>query len=257
MKKPELVDFSQERIRVLHWTWIAFFITFYVWFNMAPMATTMLKSVDWLTKEHIKVLAISNVALTIPARIVVGAMVDRYGPRKTFSGLMIAMSLPALAFALGTSFIQLLVARLVLGSIGAGFVIGIKMVANWFPPKMVGRAEGFYAGWGNFGSAWAAMTRSLDRHRTVQGLPRDGRQRLALRLGGQWSGFAGLRRHLLVPGPGQSRGSGHPQGDQDGPDACHQLGRPGAVPGLVVPPRRSHGNTGLAHLGREGRGEKA
>ena len=32
------------------------------------------------------------------------------------------------------------------------------MVANWFPPKMIGRAEGFYAGWGNFGSAWAAMT---------------------------------------------------------------------------------------------------
>ena len=32
------------------------------------------------------------------------------------------------------------------------------MVAQWFPPKMVGRAEGFYAGWGNFGSAWAAMT---------------------------------------------------------------------------------------------------
>ena len=158
MKKPELVDFSQARIRTLHWTWIAFFITFYVWFNMAPMATTMLKSVDWLTKDHIKVLAISNVALTIPARILVGALVDRYGPRITFSALMIAMSAPALAFAFGNSFVQLLVARLILGSIGAGFVIGIKMVANWFPPNMVGRAEGFYAGWGNFGSAWAAMT---------------------------------------------------------------------------------------------------
>ena len=32
------------------------------------------------------------------------------------------------------------------------------MVAQWFPPKYVGRAEGFYAGWGNFGSAFAAMT---------------------------------------------------------------------------------------------------
>jgi hypothetical protein len=27
-KVPELVDFSQERIRLLHWSWIAFFITF-------------------------------------------------------------------------------------------------------------------------------------------------------------------------------------------------------------------------------------
>lgn len=155
---PELLDFSRERIRILHYTWIAFFITFYVWFNMAPMATTMLKNISWLTKEHLKVLAISNVALTIPARIIIGALIDRFGPRIVFSGLMVVMSIPALVFAFGNTFIQLLISRLVLGSIGAGFVVGIKMVANWFPPKMIGRAEGFYAGWGNFGSAWAAMT---------------------------------------------------------------------------------------------------
>ena len=155
---PELLDFGKERIRTLHFTWIAFFITFYVWFNMAPLATTMLKNVGWLTKEHLKVLAISNVALTIPARIIIGALIDRYGPRVVFSGLMVLMAIPAWLFALGDTFTQLLVSRLILGSIGAGFVVGIKMVANWFPPKMIGRAEGFYAGWGNFGSAWAAMT---------------------------------------------------------------------------------------------------
>lgn len=158
MKKPELIDFSQERIRVLHWTWIAFFITFYVWFNMAPLATTMLSSVGWLTREHIKILAICNVALTIPARIIVGTLIDKYGAKVVFSALMVIMGIPAIVFAFGDSFLQLLISRLILGSIGAGFVIGIKMVAQWFPPKMVGRAEGFYAGWGNFGSAFAAMT---------------------------------------------------------------------------------------------------
>ncbi len=158
MALPELLDFKQERIRTLHYTWIAFFITFYVWFNMAPLATTMLENIDWLTRDHIKVLAICNVALTIPARIVVGALIDRYGPRIVFSLLMITMSIPAFLFAFGNTFLQLLISRLILGSIGAGFVIGIRMVAQWFPPKMVGRAEGFYAGWGNFGSAWAAMT---------------------------------------------------------------------------------------------------
>ncbi len=158
MKKPELLDFGQERIRMLHYTWIAFFITFYLWFNMAPLATTMLEKLDWLTADHIKVLAICNVALTIPARIVVGALIDRFGPRKIFSGLLITMSIPVFFFAFGNSFIQLMISRLVLSSIGAGFVIGIRLVADWFPPRMVGRAEGFYAGWGNFGSAWAAMT---------------------------------------------------------------------------------------------------
>jgi len=158
MKKPELLDVDQERIRMLHYTWIAFFITFFLWFNMAPLASTMLERLDWMTPEHIKILAICNVALTIPARIVVGSLIDRYGPRKIFSGLLMVMSIPVFFFAFGNTFMQLLVSRLILSSIGAGFVIGIRLVADWFPPKMVGRAEGFYAGWGNFGSAFAAMT---------------------------------------------------------------------------------------------------
>jgi len=155
---PKLLDFSQERIRTLHYTWIAFFMTFYVWFNMAPLSTTMLDTIGWLTDEHVKILLIANVALTIPARIVVGALIDRYGASVVFSGLMITMSVPTIVFALGTTFMQLLIARLALSTVGAGFVIGIKMVAQWFPPKYIGRAEGFYAGWGNFGSAFAAMT---------------------------------------------------------------------------------------------------
>ena len=155
---PKLLDFSQERIRTLHYTWIAFFMTFYVWFNLAPLATTILDSVDWLTEENIKILLIANVALTIPARIVVGALIDRYGARVVFSALMVVMAIPAVLFSFGTTFMQLLIARLVLSCVGAGFVVGIKMVAQWFPPKYIGRAEGFYAGWGNFGSAFAAMT---------------------------------------------------------------------------------------------------
>lgn len=158
MQVKELLDFKKEEIRTLHYTWIAFFITFFVWFNMAPLATTMLKEIQWLTKEHIKVLAICNVALTIPGRIVIGALIDRFGPRIIFSSLMVIMAIPAFMFAFGNTFIQLLVSRLLLGVIGAGFVVGIRMVAQWFPPKSVGFAEGFYAGWGNFGSAAAAMT---------------------------------------------------------------------------------------------------
>ena len=126
---PKLLDFKQERIRTLHYTWIAFFMTFYVWFNMAPLATTMLDSVGWMTSEHIKVLLIANVALTIPARIIVGALIDRYGARVVFSGLMVVMAVPTVVFTLADSFLQMLIARLVLSSVGAGFVIGIKMVA--------------------------------------------------------------------------------------------------------------------------------
>ena len=157
MQVQELFDLKQERIRTLHYTWIAFFLTFFTWFNLAPLATTMVKQLSWLDQSTVRVLLICNVALTIPARIIVGALLDRFGPRLVFSGLLFTMAIPCFVFALGNSVMVLVASRLVLSGIGAGFVIGVRMVAEWFPPKDIGFAEGFYAGWGNFGSAAAAI----------------------------------------------------------------------------------------------------
>ncbi|MBX3638000.1 MAG: MFS transporter [Rubrivivax sp.] len=158
MQVSDLFRFRNQEIKALHLTWIAFFICFYVWFNMAPLASSMLRSANWLTRDDIRLFAIANVALTIPARILVGMALDRFGPRRVFSVLMVLMALPTLVFAFGSSKEQLFVSRLVLSSVGASFVVGIHMTALWFRPRDIGFAEGFYAGWGNFGSAAAAMT---------------------------------------------------------------------------------------------------
>ncbi|MGN8646944.1 NarK family nitrate/nitrite MFS transporter [Gracilibacillus sp. HCP3S3_G5_1] len=157
MKFTDLFSFKDERVKVLHFTWFAFFVSFFAWFNMAPLATTMMADMDWLTADHIAALGICNVVLTIPARIIIGQLLDKFGPRVVYAGLLITMSVPTLVFAFGDSWAQLMIARLILGSIGASFVIGIRMVAEWFPPKNVGFAEGIYGGWGNFGSAVGAM----------------------------------------------------------------------------------------------------
>jgi nitrate/nitrite transporter NarK len=69
-------------------------------------------------------------------------------------------------------FANTLQAQLGLSLVGAGFVVGIRMVAEWFPPQEVGLAEGVYGGWGNFGSAAAALT--LPTVATVVGGPTDG-----------------------------------------------------------------------------------
>jgi NNP family nitrate/nitrite transporter-like MFS transporter len=158
MKISQLVRVQDPAIRALHLTLISFFITFYVWFNMAPLSSSMLASNDWLTRDDIRLFAIANVALTIPARILVGIALDKWGPRRVFSVLMVTMAIPTLFFAFGDTKMQLFVSRLVLSSVGAGFVVGIHMTALWFKPRDIGFAEGFYAGWGNFGSAAAAMT---------------------------------------------------------------------------------------------------
>ncbi len=145
------------RYRILHLTWFAFFLTFVCWFNFAPFATTIGKELS-LTPEQIKTLGICNLALTIPARIIIGMLLDRFGPRITYSSLLIFCAVPCLATALSQDFNQLVLSRLLMGIIGSGFVVGIRMVAEWFPPKEIGSAQGIYGGWGNFGAFGAEFT---------------------------------------------------------------------------------------------------
>ncbi|WP_316675167.1 NarK family nitrate/nitrite MFS transporter [uncultured Tolumonas sp.] len=144
------------KMKILHLSWIAFFITFVVWFNHAPLLGSIAKSLD-ISMAQVKTLLILNVALTIPARIIIGMLTDKFGPRLTYSFLLFAGSLPCFWFAFATDFTQLAMARLLLGFVGAGFVIGIRMVSEWFPANELGIAEGIYGGWGNFGSAAAAI----------------------------------------------------------------------------------------------------
>lgn len=152
----ELLSF-RGRYRILHMTWFAFFLSFVVWFNLAPLATS-LKTDLGLETSQIRTLAICNVALTVPARVIIGMLLDKYGPRITYSLLLMYAAIPCVGFALAQNFSQLVISRLALSIVGAGFVIGIRMVAEWFPPKEIGLAEGIYGGWGNFGSAAAAFT---------------------------------------------------------------------------------------------------
>ncbi|MFW2438569.1 MAG: NarK family nitrate/nitrite MFS transporter [Arenicellales bacterium] len=154
--KINLFSFSGKS-RTLHLTWFAFFLSFMVWFNHAPLMASIKESFD-LTAQEVKALLIINVALTIPARIVVGALVDKVGPRIMFSSLLFISSFLCFFFALADSYQMLMASRFMLGFVGAGFVIGIRMIGEWFPARQVGLAEGIYGGWGNFGSAAAAMT---------------------------------------------------------------------------------------------------
>lgn len=151
-----LHQFKDPAVRTLHYTWFAFFLTFVIWFGHAPLMA-MIKTEFLLTTTQVKALLILNVALTIPARIAIGILVDRYGPRLAYSLLLATSGVLCIGFALAQTFEQLAIARFLLGFVGAGFVIGIRLIAEWFPARQLGLAEGIYGGWGNFGSAAAAM----------------------------------------------------------------------------------------------------
>ena len=145
------------KMKILHLSWMAFFISFLVWFNFAPLLQAVKETLG-LTTDQVKPLLILNVALTIPARVIIGMLTDKYGPRLVYSALLAVCSIPCFMFAFADSFVQAAIARFLLGFIGAGFVICIRMVSEWFPHNELGTAEGIYGGWGNFGSAAAAFT---------------------------------------------------------------------------------------------------
>ncbi len=152
-----ILDLKQANIRILHYTWFAFFMTFVVWLGLGPIMPFIKEALD-LTDQQAKVLLILNVAMTIPARIVVGMLVDKLGPRIMYTGILVSGGSISIAFAWSDSYEQLALLRFLSGFIGAGFVVGIRMIGEWFPAKQTGLAQGIYGGWGNFGAAGAALS---------------------------------------------------------------------------------------------------
>ena len=157
LTRIKLFDLRDAKIRTLHLSWFAFFLTFAIWFSHAPLKPLIMEAFN-MTSDQWKTLLILNVALTIPARIIIGMLVDRFGPRLVYSSLLVVSGVLCCAFAFAQTYEQMALLRFLLGFVGAGFVIGIRMVGEWFPAKSVGLAQGIYAGWGNFGGAAAAFT---------------------------------------------------------------------------------------------------
>ena len=147
---------TDDKHRILWASTAAFFLTFMVWFDMAPFAVAIRNELH-LTAAQIGVLTLANLALAVPGRLVVGMALDRFGPRRLFGAILILGAVPNTWFAMAHSFDALLISRLLVGLVGSGFVVGIRLVSEWFDDGDLGTAEGVYGGWGNFGSAAAAM----------------------------------------------------------------------------------------------------
>lgn len=142
--------------KTLWLTTLAFFLTFVVWFDMAPFTLTIARNFQ-LNKTQVAALLLCNLVLAVPGRVLAGRLLDRYGPRRLFGYLLMVMVIPNTFFAFSHTFVELAISRLLVGLVGSGFVIGIRLVAEWYQGDQIGVAEGFYGGWGNFGSAAAAL----------------------------------------------------------------------------------------------------
>ena len=179
-----LFSVAPPHMRTFHMTWMAFFLAFFGWFGIAPIMAIVRDDLG-LTKTQVGNTVIASVLVTIAARLVVGWLCDRIGPRQAYAGLLIAGSIPVMTIGLANSYETFLLFRLGIGVIGAAFVITQYYTSMMFAPNVVGTANATTAGWGNLGGGVTQMAMPLV---------------LAVIVGFGASEFMGWRLAMVVPG---------------------------------------------------------
>ncbi len=155
-----LFSLATPQMRAFHMSWFAFFLCFFAWFGIAPLMAIVREEMG-LTKAQIGNTIIASVAITIVARLFIGWACDRYGPRLTYTWLLLIGSLPVMAIGLAHTYTSFLLFRLGIGVIGASFVITQYHTSVMFAPNVVGTANATSAGWGNLGGGVTQMVMPL------------------------------------------------------------------------------------------------
>ena len=179
----QVFSFSSPQMRAFHMAWLAFFVCFFAWFAVAPLMP-VIKGEFGLIQGQIANIGVASVGITVLARLLIGPLTDRYGPRRVHTALLAIGSLPVLGIATAHSYGTFLFFRLLIGSIGASFVNTQYHTSVMFAPNVVGTANAATGGWGNSGGG---VTQSV--------MPWVLAALLALGLGRS----AGWRLSMLVP----------------------------------------------------------
>ena len=148
------------QIRTFHLTWFAFFSAFFAWFGIAPLMIIVREELS-LTREQVGWSIIASVAVTVFARFFIGWLCDRIGPRLAYTYLLTLGAFPVAGIGLANSFESFLFFRLLIGMIGASFVITQYHTSVMFAPNVVGTANATSAGWGNLGGGVTQLAMPL------------------------------------------------------------------------------------------------
>ena len=148
--KLSLFDFKSVPIRTFSITSISFFMCFFAWFGIVPFMPDVVRDLGLTPaqKWNSIILAVSG---TVFARLLIGKLCDKYGPRLCYTWLLILGAIPVIASGLVQTPLQFLICRLFIGFIGASFVITQVHTSLMFAPNVVGTANATSAGWGNLG----------------------------------------------------------------------------------------------------------
>ncbi|MEP2023584.1 MAG: MFS transporter [Reichenbachiella sp.] len=149
--KINLFDFRSTQMRTFHLSWIAFFLCFFGWFAHAPLMNSTIGPDMDLTKAQKITAFIASVGVTIFARLIIGSLCDKIGPRKSYTYLLVFGAIVVAGSSFAYNWETYLISRMAIGVIGASFVITQYHTTKMFAPNVVGIANATTAGWGNLG----------------------------------------------------------------------------------------------------------
>ncbi|GLQ99198.1 MFS transporter [Dyella mobilis] len=150
----ELFRLRTPQMRAFHLSWLACFACFLAWFAVAPLMP-LIKDEFHLDQRQLADIGMAAVAVTVFGRLIVGPLCDRFGPRRTYTGLLVVGAIPVFGIAFAHSYESFVFFRLAIGIVGAGFVITQYHTSVMFAPNVVGTANATVAGWGNAGGGAA------------------------------------------------------------------------------------------------------
>jgi NNP family nitrate/nitrite transporter-like MFS transporter len=156
LEKLSIFSFRGIQMRTFHITWMTFFVCFFGWFGLAPLMPTIKETLH-LTKPQIGNIIIASVSGTIIARLLIGRLCDTWGPRKTYTALLLIGSIPVMCVGLADSYTSFLLFRLAISIIGASFVITQFHTSMMFSAALKGTANAVAGGWGNLGGGVTNM----------------------------------------------------------------------------------------------------
>ncbi len=152
----ELFNLRSLATRNFYLASLSFFVSFLAWFAVAPLTPIIAKEIG-LSKGDIANAFMGGIGVTIIARLMIGWMSDRFGPRRVYGWMMILCALPVCGMGLvqdATSFFWM---RVLVGVVGASFVVTQYHTSALYAPNCVGFANATAAGIGNSGGGAANM----------------------------------------------------------------------------------------------------
>lgn len=150
LNKLHIFSLKGVQMRTFHITWLTFFFCFFAWFGIAPLMPLVSEQLH-LTKAQKGNIGIASVSATIIARLIIGRICDTWGPRKTYTVLLILCAIPVMLIGFSQSYMSFLIFRLAIGVIGASFVLTQFHTSVMFAPNIKGTANAVTGGWGNTG----------------------------------------------------------------------------------------------------------